>query len=150
VLAGRGQVAGVVEVAGAVELHERGLRAAAARPHALFVPARANAARLDRLAAAYDAQLVPVRGPDDVLAFCREAGLGLSEATVTELLGPAVVAAADEQRRRERRRNAARWAVAAAIAAGMLLGAAGLGLGHDPSGDRTLFGRSGEVHVHRP
>jgi len=150
VLAGRGQVAGVVELAGAVELHEAGLRAAEARPRALFVPARANAARLARLAAAYDAELVPVRGPGDVLAFCREAGLGLSEATVAELLGPDTLAAAADQRHRERRRTVARLGAAAVAALVALLVAVGLGLSHDPSGDRTLFGRAGKVHVHRP
>jgi hypothetical protein len=148
VLAGRGEVAGVVEVTGAGELHEAGLRAAAARPRVLFVAPRANAARLARLAAAYDARLVPVRGPQDVLAFCAQEDLGLSEATVVDLLGPAMVARAREQRRRDRRRGAVRLAAAAAIGAALV--AAGLGLARDPSGDHTLYGRAGEVHVHRP
>ena len=55
----RWEIPGVVECAGAVEVHREGLRAERARPYALLLLPGANAARAERLAAAHAAQLVP-------------------------------------------------------------------------------------------
>ena len=138
VLAIRREVPGVVEAGGAIEVHRDGFRAERARPFALMVAPRANAALAGRLASAYDAELVPVDGPDAILAWCRARGVGLEPAVVDELLGSAGVA---EQRRRTR---ATRLRFAAALAAIALLLGVGLVATDDP-GDRTLQGRTGEV-----
>jgi hypothetical protein len=138
-LAARDEIPGVVEAGGAIELHHDGLRAQRARPYALVRTRTANPALLDRLAAAYELPIVDVRGPDDLLAWCREHGLGLSEEDVATRLGP---------RRRERRRLtpiALRLAGVAAVVAALLL----LGLGDDPEGKRDLYGRTGPVEVER-
>ncbi len=96
-----------------------------------------NPALLDRLAAAYGLPIVDVRGPDDLLAWCRERGLGLSEEVVESLLGP---------RERERRRLAPvalRLAAVAAMVAALVV----LGIGQEPKGERDLYGRTGPIHV---
>ena len=103
VLGMRWEIPGVVELAGAVEVHRDGLRAERARPYALLVLPGANAARAERLAAAHAAQLVRVRGADDVVAWCAERGLGLAPADVERLLGPERLAAERVARRRRRR-----------------------------------------------
>ena len=139
VLANRGQVPGVVEASGAIEVHRDGFRAERARPFALLLAPRGNAGVIERLAAAYDTELVRVDGPDAVLDWCRERGLGLEPAVVDSLLGPERVAA---ERRVVRVR---RLRFAAALAAIALLLGAGLVATDDP-GDRTLYGRTGEVH----
>jgi len=139
VLGNRGQVAGVVEASGAIEVHRDGFRAERARPFALLVAPRANAGLAGRLAAAYDAELVPVDGPAAALDWCRERGLGLEPAVVDSLLGPERVAA---ERRAVRAR---RLRVAAALAAIALLLGAGLVATDDP-GDRPLFGRGGPAN----
>lgn len=138
VLAIRREVPGVVEARGAIEVHRDGFRAERARPFALMVLPRANAALAGRLATAYDAELVPVEGPDAILDWCRARGVGLEPAVVDELLGPAGVA---EQRRGIRAR---RLKFAAALATIALLVGVGLAATDDP-GDRTLKGRTGEV-----
>ena len=100
---------------------------------------RSNPALLDRLAAAYGLPVVDARGPEDLLAWCRERGLGLSEEVVAALLGP---------RERERLRWAPivlRLAAVAAVVAALALS----GIGHDPKGERDLFGRTGPVHIER-
>jgi hypothetical protein len=56
-------VPGVVEARGGVELHREGFRAAQARPFALSLAPGANAGLIGRLAAAYDAEVVPAGGP---------------------------------------------------------------------------------------
>ena len=138
VLAPRRQVAGVVEARGAIELHRDGFRAEQARPFALFLVPWGNAAVAGRLASAYSAELVPAGGPSDVLAWCSARGLGLEPDVVDGLLGPARVA----ERRRGARAQRLRVAAALAAIAGLL--ALGLAATGDP-GDRTLFGRTGEV-----
>lgn len=138
VLAMRREVPGVIEARGAVEVHREGFRAAQARPLALMLAPGANAGRIRRLAAAYDAEPVPVDGPDALLAWCRARGLGLEPAVVDELLGPERVAEQQRKTRMERVR------IAAALAAIAVLLAVGLVVTDDP-GDRTLFGRTGEV-----
>jgi len=138
VLAIRREVPGVVEARGAIEVHRDGFRAERARPFAVLVAPRANAALARRLAGAYDAELVAVDGPGVILAWCRERGLGLEPPVIQELLGPAGLA---EQRRRER---ATRLKFAAALAAIAVAVGIGLAATDDP-GDRPLQGRTGEV-----
>ena len=126
-------------------MHEEGLRGERGRPHVLFLMPGRNARLLRRLADAYGAQLVEARGAEDVLRFCRSAGLGLDEPTVAGLLGP-VNAEQFRRRRRERvRRDALRVAAAVALAAVMVVG--GLKLATDPPGERVLKGRAGEIRV---
>jgi hypothetical protein len=141
VLATRGEVAGVVEAGGAVEVHEDGFRAERARPYALVLAPGRNAQLVRRLAHAYGVETIEVRRPDDLLAWCRERGLGLSEPVVGELLGPRN--AADRNvRRRRRRSDALRVAIALVVAALLVL--LGLQIAGDPPGDR-VYGRTGEV-----
>jgi hypothetical protein len=105
VLASRFDLPGIVEVDGAVEVHDDGFRAARARPYAFIrLPGR-NPFLIERLGAIYGAEVLDVRGPEDLLAICRERSLGLTEPVVIDLIG----AEAYEARRRERaraRRNA--------------------------------------------
>ena len=138
VLAARGRIAGVVEAGGTIEVHRDGFRAERARPHAFFVTPRANAALVGRLAVAYRAEVVEVRGADGIVAWCREHELGLAPEVVDELLGPEGVEAVRRARRRSRLRLAG---AGVAIAAMLFLG---LELTANP-GDRPLFGRTGPV-----
>jgi hypothetical protein len=140
-LAARREIAGVVEAGGAVEVHEDGFRAERARPHALVLAPGRNARLVRRLAHAYGAETIEVRRPDDLLAWCRERGLGLSEPVVAELLGPRHAADRRAQRRR-RRTDALRLALALVVAALLVL--LGLQVAGDPPGDR-VYGRTGEV-----
>ena len=144
IVAGRGQVPGLVEASGAIELHEDGFRAQRARPHALFLVRGRNPGLVRRLAAAYAVPIVEARGPDEIVDWCRARGLGLDEPVVTELLGSATIA----ERRRARRRKARiqRLRVAAGLAAIAALLAIGLVATDTPCGE-TLSGRTGEVHV---
>ncbi len=84
------QVAGIVEAWGEVELHGGGFRAEYARPTALAVPGswrRSDyAALVERVADRHRARVLHVDSPADLLAHCREHGLGLDEATVDRLL----------------------------------------------------------------
>ena len=138
-LAARGEVPGIVEARGTIELHHDGLRGQRARPYALVRTQGCNPALLDRLAAAYGLPIVDARGPDDLLAYCRERGLGLSEHVIASLLGP------PERKRRRLAPVALRLASVAAVVVALLL----LGIGHDPKGERDLYGRTGPVHVDR-
>jgi hypothetical protein len=141
VLATRREIAGVIEAGGAVEVHEDGFRAERARPHALVLAPGRNQHLVRRLAHAYGAETIEIRRPDDLLAWCRERGLGLSEPVVQELLGPRQ--AADRNlRRRRRRADALRVAIALAVAALLVL--LGLQVAADDSG-KTVYGRTGEV-----
>jgi hypothetical protein len=138
-LASRRDVAGIVEARGTIELHHDGLRGQRARPYALIRTPLSNPALLDRLAAVYGLPIVDVRGPDDLVEWCRARGLGLSEKVVDSLLGP---------RERERPRLAQvalRLAAVGAVVAAVLL----LGVTQDPKGERDLFGRTGPIHVKR-
>jgi hypothetical protein len=144
VLASRAELAGVIEARGAVEVHEEGFRAERARPHALVVTRDRNGKLVRRLAELYDTQVVEVRRPDELLAWCRERGLGLDERVVAELLGPDEIAKSARAKRTRRRNNILRVAAAVVIATVMGVIAAQL---HDPDGPRTLYGRTGEIHV---
>jgi hypothetical protein len=146
ILAGRHEVPGIIEARGVIEVHDDGFRAERARPFALFLAPGRNEPLVRRLADAYRARVVEADDADAVVAFCRENGLGLDEATVTELLGPE-----GEERRRRRRRKARDDALrlAAAIALTALLVVIGLQVATDPPGERVLHGRTGEIHVKR-
>jgi hypothetical protein len=144
VLAVRATVAGVVEANGPAEVHEDGFRAEQARPYALVLTPRANPSLIRRLARRYGVPVVEVHGPGELLAWCRERGLGLDEDVVASLLGTGDA----EARRRARRRRTTRAAlrVAAAVAVSTLFVLGGLELIADPPGERTLYGRTGEIH----
>jgi hypothetical protein len=146
VLAGRREVPGIAETQGAIELHAEGLRAERARPYALFLVRGRNARLVRRLAQAYDTEIVEVDGPGDLLAFCQTRGLGLDEASVDRLMGPATAARYRREKRRTVRRDLLRLGAARAVVA--LLVVAGLRFATDPPGDRVIHGRTGEIHIH--
>jgi hypothetical protein len=135
-------VAGILEASGAVEVHEDGFRAQRGRPYALALLPGRNARQLERLAEAYEVELLHVHGPSELLAHCRERGLGLSESVVTELMGAERLAASQRQRRRRRVLTAAAIAAAALILAG---GATAIDPGVEHG--KVLHGRSGEIRV---
>lgn len=138
-LAARRTVPGVVEASGVVEVHADGFRAQRARPHAL-VDTGWHSALVQRLAAAYGVPVVEGGSADALMDWCRARDLGLEEAVVADLLGPATVP------RRRLRRDALRMAAAvAAVALALLLGLAAT----DDPGDRPLHGRAGEVQGQR-
>jgi hypothetical protein len=145
VLTSRREVAGVVEAAGAVELHEEGFRAERARPHAFVMSPGRNLKLISRLAATYHAEVIDVSGADALLAWCRERRLGLDEPVVTGLLGPERLEDRRRSRGRKRRRDAFR--VAAAVLVAALLALLGISYLSDPPEDRVLKGRSGEIQV---
>lgn len=142
VLAPRGTVPGIVEARGAIEVHEDGIRAARARPHALIIRPGCNEAMVRRLAERYEASVVEVRGARALLAYCREHDIGMGDDVVSELLGVNTT----ERRRARFRQDLLR--VVAALLISALLVVLGLTVAGDPPGDRTLFGRAGEVHTH--
>lgn len=142
ILAGRGEVPGIVEAYGAIEVHEDGFRAERARPYALLLAPGRNAALAHRLGEAYRVPVVEVANADAVLGWCSEHGLGLGEPVVAELLGADELEARKRARKAKVRASALRIAVAVVVAALLLV----LGLvATDPPGDRTLSGRAGEV-----
>jgi hypothetical protein len=146
VMASRRELAGVVEARGAVEVHEEGFRAERARPHALVVSRDRNGRLVRRLAENYGTEVIEARRPGDLLAWCRERGLGLDEHVVAELLGgPGWVASRRRWRRTRRRNNALR------VGAAVVLATVSVGLGAhfavDAPGPKTLYGRTGWVHV---
>jgi hypothetical protein len=143
VLAGRGDIAGVVEAGGAVEVHADGFRAERGRPYALVVTPGRNARLIGRLADAHGAHVAEVSGADELLQWCRARDLGLPPSVVSELIGPEQAQAWDRARRRRRRVDALRLAGALAIAALLVVLAFTLFSG-PPHG--RVFGRTGEVH----
>jgi hypothetical protein len=145
VLGSRREIAGIVEAAGAVELHEDGFRAERARPHAFVMSPGRNPKLIGRLATTYHAEVLDVRGPDELLDWCRERGLGLDAPVVTGLLGPARLEDRRRSRGRNRRRDAFR--VAAAMLVAGLLALVGVLYLSDPPEDRVLKGRGGEIQV---
>jgi hypothetical protein len=138
----RREVPGILEASGAVELHPDGFRAERGRPYALVLLPGGNASRLERLAEAYDAELLRLDGPDALLAHCRDRGLGLNENVVAELVGtePAAV------RRRRRRR---RGVLAAVGVAAVAVALGGIAVAVDPGTDhgKVVKGRGGEFTV---
>jgi hypothetical protein len=144
ILAGRREVPGIVEARGAIEVHEDGFRAEQARPYALLLAPGRNAALAQRLGEAYQVPVVEAAGPDDVLRWCREHGLGLGEPVVADLLGADELDAQQRARKVKVRSNALRIAAAVAMAALLLV----LGLiATDSPGDRPLNGRAGEIRT---
>jgi hypothetical protein len=148
VLGSRFAIPGVVEAAGAIELQDDGFRAQRARPYAIAVTPGGNRARARRLADRYDAQVAEVDGPAGLVAWCRERGLGLDEATLARLLGPDYAGARARNRSRHRRRAAAGVAAVAAIG-GALLGT-GAVIGDGSSGSHGIYGRTGWVRCPDP
>jgi hypothetical protein len=148
VLAARAVVPGIVEAQGPIEVHEDGFRAEQARPYALVLAPGRNPHLIGRLADRYDVPVVEVRGPDALLEWCREHGLGMDEEVVAELLGATDPGERRRARMRKARLDALRVAVALLVSA--LLVVLGLALATDPPGDRTLHGRTGEIEVHNP
>lgn len=148
VLASRFEVPGIVEAAGAIELQDDGFRAERARPYAFILTPGRNAKLTSRLARRYGAEVVEVAGPDALLAWCRDRGLGLGEQTVDQLLGPELAGQRRRARRRSRRRDV--LGVASAVA----LGAALLGGGHlfatGPPSKHGIYGRTGWVVCPKP
>jgi hypothetical protein len=144
ILAGRREVPGIVEATGAIEVHEDGFRAARARPYALLLSPGRNAALMQRLGEAYHVPVVEVAGPDDVLSWCRDHGLGLGEPVVADLLGADEVEAQRRARKAQVRATALR--VAASVVIAVLLVVLGL-IATDSPGDRSLNGRAGEVRT---
>jgi hypothetical protein len=121
VLASRFDLPGIVEAQGAVEVHEDGFRAARARPYAFVRLPNRNPFRIERLAAAYGAQVLDLRRADELLAVCRERGLGLEGPVVEELLGPEALAERRRARSRRRREHALRIAVTLLVVAALVL-----------------------------
>jgi hypothetical protein len=145
VLASRFEVPGIVEAAGAVEVHEEGFRAERGRPRALFLAPGRNAKLLARLCRRYGAELVDVRDPGALLAWCHERALGLDERTIDNLLGPGEVDALRRRRRSKALRDALRVATAVIVSAMLLL--LGALFAKDPPGPHHLFGRTGPVET---
>ena len=146
VLAVRGVVAGVLEAQGPVEVHEDGFRAQRGRPYALVAMPGRNTQLIRRLAERYGAEVVEVSGPDDLLAFCRERGLGMDREVVAELLGIDDIEERERAKLRKARIDLLRFV--ATVVACLLLIALGLTVITDPPGPRTLYGRTGEIHTH--
>jgi hypothetical protein len=146
VLAVRRVVPGILEAQGPVEVHEDGFRAQRGRPYALVAAPGRNLQLIRRLADRYRADVVEVSGPDALLTYCRERGLGMDRMVVAELLGITDPVERERARLRKARTDALR--VAAAFAVSLLLVALGLVVAGDPPGERTLYGRTGEVHRH--
>jgi hypothetical protein len=139
--AARREIPGVVECDGPVEIHPEGFRAQRGRPHALVLAPGRNAGLIGRLASAYDAEVVEVRRPGDLVEWCRERGLGFAPAVVDDLLGPGT---AQAWRRTSRRRS--RLAVVRIVVA-LLVSLALAGLAYaafpDPPGPHYVDGRTG-------
>ena len=144
IFAGRGEVPGIVEARGVVEVHEDGFRAEQARPYALLLAPGRNAALAHRLGETYQVPVVEAAGPDDVLGWCREHGLGLAEPVVADLLGADEMEA--QQRARKAQVRATVLRVTAAVVVAALLVVLGL-VATDPPGDRTISGRAGGVRT---
>ena len=142
VCSSRRDVPGILEASGAVEVHAEGFRAERGRPHALVLLPNGNEARLERLAEAYDLELLRLEGPDALMAHCREQGLGLSEGAIAQLVDLEAL----ETRRRERRRRRILTAAAAAIVA-LALAAAAVAVDPGTEHGKTVNGRAGEVRV---
>jgi hypothetical protein len=144
VLASRFELPGIVEADGVVEVHEDGFRAERARPYAFVrLPGR-NPFLIERLGAAYGVEILDLRRPAELLAVCRERGLGLHEPVVTELLGAEAIEQRRRTRARKRRGDALRIAAALLVVAVLSV----LGVVVDHTGSRGNPVRpTGKIHV---
>jgi hypothetical protein len=147
VLASRRELAGVIEACGAVEVHEAGFRAERARPHAFVATRGRNVKLVRRLAEIYGTEVIDARGPVELVAWCRERDLGLDQRVVADLLGGPGFVAQSRHVRRARRRNDVLRVVAAFVLAALMI-VLGAHFAVDPQGPRTLYGRTGQIHVH--
>jgi hypothetical protein len=138
----RGQVPGILEASGAVEVHPDGFRAARGRPSALVLLPNRNARLVEQLASTYDAELLRLDGPDALLAHCRAHDLGLAPDVVAELVGHERMREGRREHRRLVRRFAAGWAVFLVLVAGYVV----IANPHTQHG-KVLHGRTGEVRV---
>jgi len=145
VLASRFVLAGVVECDGAVEVHAEGFRAERGRPHAFALTPLRNPALVGRLAEAYRAEVAEVRGPAELVAWCRERDLGLDTAAVDRLLGPGAAAQSHRERVRRSRRLVA--GLLAWLVLSVILALAAVAAMPDPKGPHDVFGRAGRVHI---
>jgi hypothetical protein len=148
VLATRFEVPGIVEAAGAAQIHEDGFRAARARPYALIVTPGRNARLVARLGERYGAEVVQVDGADALLAWCRERGLGLERRVVDELLGPEQAAQRRAARHRRRRRDVLR--LTALVALGGAFVVSGMTFASEPPSPHGVYGRTGWVRCPEP
>jgi hypothetical protein len=148
VLGRRFDLPGIVEAAGAIQVHDEGFRAERARPYALVVTPGRNLMLARRLGRRYGAEVVEVSGPDALVAWCRERGLGLEAPVVDVLLGGERAAERQADRRRGRRRDAVGVAAVVAIAAA-LLGFGGAFASGPPS-PHGVYGRTGWVVRPKP
>jgi hypothetical protein len=129
------EVPGIVEAEGAIEVHADGFRAERGRPYALVIAPGRNAEQIRRLAREYAVEVVEVRGPRELLAWCAERGLGMGEPVVRDLVGPV----------RRRKSGALRLAGALAVAGALVF--AGLQFIPEPESGKTLKGRGGEFRT---
>ena len=106
-----------MEADGAVEVHEDGFRAQRARPYAFVRMPGRNPFLIERLAAAYGAEVLDLRRAEELLAVCRERGLGLREPVVEELIGADAIAERRRARAHQRRNDALRVVAALLVAA---------------------------------
>jgi hypothetical protein len=146
VMSSRRDMAGIVEAQGAVEVHDDGFRAERARPYAFVLTRSGNAKLVRRLAAAYVARVLELDRSAELAAYCHEHGLGLEEPVVLDLLGREETLARRLARQRQAHANVIK--TVATVIAVVIVFLLGLQFAVDPPGDRTLFGRTGEVHVH--
>jgi hypothetical protein len=117
ILRSRFDLPGIVEADGAVEVHEDGFRAQRARPYAFVrLPGR-NPYVIERLAAAYGAEVLDLRRPEELLAVCRERRLGLEEPVVEDLIGAEAIAERRRARARQRRNDVLRVVAALLVVA---------------------------------
>ena len=141
VLALRREVPGIVECDGPVEVHPDGFRARRGRPHAIVLLPGRNAGLAGRLSRAYAAEVVDLRGPAELVQWCREEELGLAPAVVDDLIGADTAREWQQASRRRSRVAVAR--VLAALLVTLALAAAAYAALPDPSGPHYVYGRTG-------
>ena len=130
-----------------VEVHEDGFRARARAAVRARRSRRArNAELIRRLAERYDAPIVEVRGPARAARLVpRARPRAWTSEVVAELLGIGDAASAGAPGAGGI--AAPRCGSRCALAVAALLVVAGLNVVADPPGDRTLYGRTGEIHT---
>jgi hypothetical protein len=143
VLASRFDVPGIVEAAGAVQVHEEGFRAQRARPHALVATPGRNARLVARLGERYGVEVIEVSGPDALLRWCHDRDLGLAQPVVDGLIGAEAKAECVQARRRRRRKDAIGLGAALAVAAALL--SFGGAFASGPPSPNGVYGRTGWV-----